>query len=375
MLRIAPVQRPFIALFAGNGYRKLCYEYRAMAATDGNGGRPRATIRDVASAAGVSIATVSRVLNGRRDVAPKTREAVLKAVADHGFAMNRNARALSGGRTGLVGVTVPLVAETYFSVILSGIAEALYEQDMRIVLCPTLHQHEREVNLLDRLMHGTTDGAILTLPEESNKELKALKRQSLPFVVIDPRIPLDETIPAVSAGHATGARDATEHLLSLGHRRIAAITGPPTWMASTERLNGYRAAMAAAGVLPDPKLVVPSDFRIDGGEAAAGTLLDLADPPTAIFGFNDNVAIGALQAARARGLRVPDDLSVAGFDDSEHAALVSPALTTVRQPLAEMGRIAVSLLLRLIENQSVETLRIELATRLIVRDSTAPAPR
>ena len=269
-----------------------------MAATDANG-KPRATIRDVASAAGVSIATVSRVLNGRRDVAPKTREAVMKAVRDVDFATNRNARALSSGRTGLVGVTVPIIAAAYFSVILSGIAEALYEQDMRIVLCPTLHEHDREVTLLDRLMHGTTDGAILTLPEESNKELKALKRQGLPFVVVDPRVPLDDGIPAVSAGHAAGARAATEHLLSLGHHRIAAIIGPPAWMASTARLDGYRAAMAAAGVLPDSKLVVPSSFEIQGGEAAAGPILDLADRPTAIFAFNDNLAIGVLQAARA----------------------------------------------------------------------------
>ena len=344
-----------------------------MAATDAKG-RSRATIRDVASAAGVSIATVSRVLNGRADVAPKTREAVMKAVRDVEFATNRNARALSSGRTGLVGMTVPIIEAAYFSVILSGVAEALYEQDMRIVLCPTLHQHEREVTLLDRLMHGTTDGAVLTLPEESNKELKALKRQGLPFVVVDPRIPLDDGIPAVSAGHATGARAATEHLLSLGHRRIAAITGPPAWMASTERLNGYRSALAAAGVLPDPELVAGINFSIEGGEAAAGPILDLADRPTAVFAFNDNVAIGVLRAAEARGIRVPEDLSIVGFDDSEHAALVTPALTTVRQPLAEMGRMAVSLLLRLLENQSVETLRIELATRLVVRDSTAPAP-
>ena len=344
------------------------------ATTDPHGGKPRATIRDVASAAGVSIATVSRVLNGRRDVAPKTREAVLKAVAEFDFATNRNARALSGGRTGLVGVTVPIVEAAYFSIILSGIAEALYEQDMRIVLCPTLHQHEREVTLLDRLMHGTTDGAVLTLPEETNKELKALKRQGLPFVVVDPRIPLDDGIPAISAGHATGARAATEHLLSLGHRRIAAITGPPAWMASSERLDGFRSALAAAGVLPDSKLIVPSSFAIEGGIAAAGPLLDLADRPTAIFAFNDNLAIGVLQAARTRGLRVPEDLSIVGFDDSEHSAIVSPALTTVRQPLAEMGRMAVSLLMRLLENQSVETLRIELATRLVVRDSTGPPP-
>jgi LacI family transcriptional regulator len=343
-----------------------------MARYEGTTDQARATIREIARAAGVSIATVSRVINGRPDVAPQTREAVLRVVREHGFSTNRNARALSGGRTGLVGVTVPIVEAAYFAVILSGAAEALYEQDMRVVLCPTLHQHEREVTLLDRLMHGTTDGAVLMLPEESNAELKALQRTGYSFVVVDPRVALDEGIPAVSAAHASGARAATEHLLSVGHRRIGAITGPSEWMASTERLNGYRAALAAAGVLPDPVLVVESSFSIESGERAAVALLDLPDPPTAIFGFNDNVAIGALHVARARGIRVPEELSVVGFDDSEEAAIVTPALTTVRQPLAEMGRMAISLLLRLLEHQRVEAMSIELATRLVVRQSTAP---
>ena len=335
-------------------------------------GKSRRTIREVASAAGVSIATVSRVLNGRPDVAPETREAVLRVVRDQGFSMNRSARALSGGKTGLVGVTLPIVQAAYFAFILSGAAEALYEQDMRMMLCPTLHQHEREVNLLDRLMHGTTDGAVLTLPEETNEELKALQRLGYPFVVVDPRVPLDEGIPAISAANASGARAAVAHLLSLGHRRIGAITGPAQWMASTERLNGMRGALAAAGVLPDPALVVESNFSIEDGERAARVLLDRTDRPTAVFAFNDNTAIGALRIARELGLRVPEDLSVVGFDDSEQAAIVTPALTTVRQPLAEMGRMAVSLLLRLIEHQRVEALNVELATRLIVRESTAP---
>jgi LacI family transcriptional regulator len=342
-----------------------------MARQEGNGDHARATIREIARAAGVSIATVSRVINGRPDVAPQTREAVLRVVRERGFSTNRNARALSGGRTGLVGVTVPILEAAYFAVIVSGTAEALYEHDMRIVLCPTLHQHEREVTLLDRLMHGTTDGAVLMLPEESNAELWALRETGYPFVVVDPRVQLDEGIPAVSAANASGARAATEHLLSLGHRRIGAIMGPVDWMASTERLNGYRAALAAAGVLPAPELVVESDFSIDSGVAAARALLDLPERPTAIFGFNDNVAIGALRAAAERGIRVPDELSVVGFDDSEQSALVTPALTTVRQPLAEMGRMAVSLLLRLLDHQRVEAMSIELATRLVVRDSTA----
>jgi LacI family transcriptional regulator len=311
------------------------------------------------------------VINGRPDVSPQTREVVLRVVREHGFSTNRNARALSGGRTGLVGVTLPILEAAYFAVIVSGTAEALYEHDMRIVLCPTLHQHEREVTLLDRLMHGTTDGAILMLPEESNAELRALQETGYPFVVVDPRVQLDQGIPAVSASNASGARAVVEHLLSLGHRRIGAILGPADWMATTERLNGYRSALAAAGVLAARDLVVESDFSIESGEAAAAALLDLPERPTAIFGFNDNVAIGALRAAEARGLTVPDDLSVVGFDDSEQSGLVTPALTTVRQPLAEMGRMAVSLLLRLLDHQRVEAMNIELATRLVVRESTA----
>jgi LacI family transcriptional regulator len=342
-----------------------------MARYDGNGEQTRATIREIARAAGVSIATVSRVINGRPDVAPQTREAVLRVVREHGFSTNRNARALSGGRTGLVGVTLPILEAAYFAVIVSGAAEALYENDMRIVLCPTLHQHEREVTLLDRLMHGTTDGAVLMLPEESNAELRALQDTGYPFVVVDPRVPLDEGIPAVSAANASGARAAVQHLLSLGHRRIGAILGPREWMASTERLNGYGSALAAAGVLPDPELVVESDFSIESGEEAAAALLDLPERPTAVFGFNDNVAIGALRAAEARGLAVPGDVSVVGFDDSEQSGLVTPALTTVRQPLAEMGRMGVSVLLRLLDHQRVEAMSIELATRLVVRESTA----
>ena len=342
-----------------------------MARNSGNGDQSRATIREIARAAGVSIATVSRVINGRPDVSPQTREAVLRVVREHGFSTNRNARALSGGRTGLVGVTLPILEAAYFAVIVSGTAEALYEHDMRIVLCPTLHQHEREVTLLDRLMHGTTDGAVLMLPEESNAELRALQETGYPFVVVDPRVQLYQGIPAVSASNASGARAGVEHLLSLGHRRIGAILGPPDWMATTERLNGYRSALAAAGVLPAPDLVVESDFSIESGEAAAASLLDLPERPTAIFGFNDNVAIGALRAAEARGLTVPDDLSLVGFDDSEQSGLVTPALTTVRQPLAEMGRMAVSLLLRLLDRQRVEAMNIELATRLVVRESTA----
>ena len=199
-----------------------------MARNDGNGDQSRATIREIARAAGVSIATVSRVINGRPDVSPQTREVVLRVVREHGFSTNRNARALSGGRTGLVGVTLPILEAAYFAVIVSGTAEALYEHDMRIVLCPTLHQHEREVTLLDRLMHGTTDGAVLMLPEESNAELRALQETGYPFVVVDPRVQLDQGIPAVSASNASGARAASSTCSRSGTDASARSSALPT---------------------------------------------------------------------------------------------------------------------------------------------------
>jgi LacI family transcriptional regulator len=332
----------------------------------------RHTIREIAAFAGVSTATVSRVVNSSGHVSPETRRNVERVVREYGYSPNRSARGLSAGRTGLVGVTVPLIHPAYFSVIIAGVTEALYEQDMRIVLCPTLHEHDREVSLLERLMHGTTDCALLVLPEESSSELHTLMRHGFRFVVVDPRMRIDELVPTVSAAHSAGANQATTHLLELGHRRIAAITGPEGWMATDERLRGHRAALASAGVMPDPSLVVESNFEVEGGRAAGAQLLDLAEPPSAIFAFNDQLAIGAMQAALERGMRVPEELSIVGFDNTAEAEIVTPRLTTVHQPLAEIGRMGVSLLTRLLENQRLEALHVELQTKLVKRGSTAP---
>jgi len=340
--------------------------------TDIENGQGRLTIRDIADLAGVSTATVSRVINGHSEVSERTRDAVMSVVREHGYSTNRSARGLSAGRTGLVGVTLPVVHHSYFAEILAGAAEALYAHDMRTVICPTQHQHDREVSLLERLMQGTTDGAILILPEESSEELAALHDHGYRFVIVDPQRRTDERVPTVSAAHSSGASEAVEHLLGLGHRRIAAITGPKGWLATEDRLRGYRGALAAAGVMPDPRLEIASDFLIDGGFKAGCQLLDLPEPPTAIFAFNDPLAIGVLRAARQRGISVPEQLAVVGFDDTFEAAIVTPALTTVRQPLAEMGRMAVSLLIRLLQNERVEALHVELATKLEVRESTAP---
>jgi LacI family transcriptional regulator len=278
-------------------------------------------------------------------------------------------------RTGLVGALVPVVHGLYFSAILSGVAEAVYEHELGLVLWPTRHTEAGEASLLHRLVHGATDGALIVLREQSSDQLLRLLDDSSPFVVVDPLLSLDGRIPCVSAAHRPGADQAMQHLLGLGHRRIAAITGPPGWVATEERRSGYRAALAGAGVERDPDLEVEARFEIEPGALAAGNLLELRDPPTAIFAFNDSIAVGAMRAARERGLRVPQDLSIVGFDDIKYATVVSPRLTTVRQPLAEMGRTAVGLLLRLLEPRRSGPLQIELPTRLVVRGSTGPPPR
>jgi LacI family transcriptional regulator len=351
----------------GNCFRK-CFNAGVKVSKPEGRRQERVTIRDVAELAGVSIATVSRVINGHADVSSETRETVQRVIRERGYQAGVRPRS---ARTGLIGVMVPLIHPGYFAEILSGASEALYEHDLRVVLCPTRHSHARELSLIDRLAAGEADGAVVVLPEESSEEFEALAGHGFPFVIVDPRTEVAPGIPVVCAAHSSGATQATRHLLELGHRRIGVVGGPEGWVATQERLRGYQAALAGSGVLPDPALVQYSNFRIDGGHEAAARLLDLPDPPTAIFTFNDSMAIGALRAVSARGLRVPADVSVVGFDDTIEAAIALPALTTVRQPLAELGRTAVSLLLRQIENRRLEPLRVELETRLVPRDSTA----
>lgn len=334
----------------------------------------RTVIRDIAAAAGVSVATVSRVLNGRADVSPSTRAAVLQEIRERGYVPRRTARALAGGRTGLIGLTVPFVLGDYFAQIMDGAVEALYERDARVVVCPTHHEAQREVSLLERLMHGTTDGGLLILPSESPAELAALRKQGYPFVVIGPRVTCDEGIPVVDCSNWAGGRMATEHLVALGHERIAAMTGPRDWCASVDRVAGYHSALLAAGLTIDPDLVIESDFTVDGGYEDGRRLLARAERPSAIFAFNDNMATGLLRAAREQGLAVPADLSVVGYDDVELARVAVPALTTVRQPLQEMGRVAATLLYRLLDGMPLDATRMELSTRLIVRSSTGPPP-
>lgn len=330
----------------------------------------RGTVRDIAAETGVSIATVSRVLNDHVNVAPRTRELVLQAVA------RRRAGPLPEPvppPTGAVYVRCPYLLTDYFGVIVSSVAETLELHGRQLVL--NAGEAAQRLSVLPGLPDRPgIDAAIVVLPRESDEELVALRATGFPFVVIDPRTPLPRHIAAVSAAHFAGARSVTAHLVGLGHRRVGVIGGPVGWLATDARLSGHRAALAEAGVLPTGELLRNAEATTRDGHRAAGELLDLPVRPTALVGFNDKIAVGALQAAYERGLRVPEDLSVTGFDDLDLSHATRPTLTTVRQPLQEMGRLAVMLLMRLLARHELEALHIELATDLVVRGSTGPVP-
>ncbi|GAA0583790.1 LacI family DNA-binding transcriptional regulator [Kribbella sandramycini] len=324
--------------------------------------QPRATLRDIAAETGVSIATVSRVLNDSVNVAPRTRDLVLQAVA------RRNT---PGAAAGAVYVRCPYLLTDYFGLIVSSIAETLALHGRRLILDAGESAQESDV-LTGLSNQPDVDGAILILPPERARELKALSRSGFPFVVVDPREILPPDLAAVSAAHASAAHAVVAHLTALGHRDIAVIAGPEEWLATDARMVGHRAALAAAGSLLPPERIRYTHPTIDDGREAAAELLDAATLPTAIVCFNDKVAVGTYHAARARGLAIPADLSITGFDDIDLSAALDPPLTTVRQPLQEMGRIAVTQLMRFLDGHRPEALHLELATQLVIRASTAP---
>jgi LacI family transcriptional regulator len=332
----------------------------------------RSTIADIAAKAGVSVPTVSRVLHHRPDVAPGTRRRVEQIIEECGFTRSRERSALRKVSSGIVDMVVPDLTNLYSVEIMRGVEEVLERTELRLALSVTNESPLLEQRWLTKVLSGATDGAILVLALGQSKHLDLLRNNQIPFVVVDHRGDLDVDIPSVGATNWLGGRTATEYLLSLGHRRVAMITGPSSHQCSRDRIAGYRAALEDAGLPVDPMLIRPGGFSQTSGYEQTCTLLDFTDPPTAIFAGSDAQAMGVYSALHARGLAVPTDMSVVGFDDVAIASLVTPALTTVRQPLTEMGRTATRMLLRHISEEPLDSMRVELTTNLVVRDSCAP---
>jgi LacI family transcriptional regulator len=329
------------------------------------------TIVDVARESGVSYSTVSRVLNNYEYVKPATREKVLQAAQRLGYVPNQQARSLAGGRSNLIGVLVPGLDNGYIIEIVRGIDEELAQAGYNLILYTT-HRHEgREAEYISGIVNGAADGLLLVVPMISATYLEVLHQRNFPCVLIDQSDPAAQNT-CVYASNVEGAYAATRHLIELGHRRIGFITGLMGLQSAVDRLQGYTNALNDHGIARDDRLIVHGNFMESGGRGAANTLLDLDPPPTAIFASNDLSAFGAIAAIRERGLRVPEDISVVGFDDLPQARMSYPRLTTVHQPIEEMGRIAVRMLLQQIETPDSAPTRVMVETHLILRDSSAP---
>ncbi|MCB0199231.1 MAG: LacI family DNA-binding transcriptional regulator [Caldilineae bacterium] len=329
----------------------------------------KVTIIDVAREAGVSYATVSRVLNDEPYVKPETRERVTATLQRMGYVANRQARSLRTGRSQMIGLLVRDLGTGYIGQIISGVDAEIAETDFEMLLFTTHHQ-AREPEYVATFVGGMADGLLLILPHNVDPYTGLLNQRRYPHVFVDYKG--SDKGPAVGADNYGGAIMAIDYLVSLGHRRIGFITGALDLTSGVDRLTGYRQAAANHGLDDDPALVAEGDYHQPSGHAAAQALLSLPHRPTAIFAANDAMAFGAMEAIREAGLRIPDDMSVMGFDDTPQAAGVSPALTTIRQPLEEMGRQAVQMLLTYIEDPERPFEYRELATDLVVRDSCAP---
>ncbi len=326
----------------------------------------RITAAQIAEKCGVSISTVSKVLNGRRDVSEATRRRVEETILEHGYQPRGNREGTS--------LLLDLVFDQYESewageILRSGAAAAQGE-GLAVVLTSLTEGDERRHWIADLRARGSR-GCILLLPRLGARLRAELRTLDVPFVVVDPRGEPDPEVMTVGATNWSGGLAATRHLLELGHRRIAVIGGHPDLLCSRARVDGHRAALETANIPVDPKLVRWSDFDVAAGFAQADELLARSDRPSAIFACSDTQALGVLEAARRHHLRVPHDLSVVGFDDLPISRWTSPPLTTVHQPLEDMIRTAVRLVLSPGAAEGAHH-GVELATSLVVRESTAP---
>jgi LacI family transcriptional regulator len=328
----------------------------------------RITITAIAQEAGVSVPTVSRVLNGRNDVAPQTRERVEELLRRHGY-RRRATRPRAGAS--LVDLVFNDLDSPWAVEIIRGVEDVAHAAGVGTVVSAIHRRSTSTRQWLQNLRTRATDGVILVSSDLAPPVHAELRRLNVPMVLVDPAGVPSLDIPTIGATNWAGGLRATEHLLSLGHRRIGFIAGPPRLLCSRARLDGCRAAMEAAGLPLLEELIAPGDFYHESGFSGAARLLDLPEPPTAIFASSDQMAFGVYEAVRRRGLRVTDDVSVVGFDDLPEARWASPPLTTIRQPLAEMGVLAARTVLRLAQGEPVETPRVELSTDLVLRDSTA----
>ncbi|NDR59331.1 substrate-binding domain-containing protein [Aliiruegeria sabulilitoris] len=327
-----------------------------------------ASIKDVAKTAGVSVSTVSHVVNKTRYVAPHTRAAVEKAVAEHAYQPSFLARALKSKRTRTLGMLVTSSTNPFFAEIISGVEEGCFQAGYSLILCNSGDQPGRQLTYLQTLMQKRIDAlVVMTVNRDEDFQAELDRLSSLPRAMLD-----SEPMPNVCAigdDSIRGGKLAGEALVAHGHSRIGCLTGPINHARSADRLDGFSQALDAAGLSLDPELVITGDLSARGGHEAMTQMLERTSPPTAVFAFNDLMAMGAYRAIAERGLRIPEDISVIGYDDVEIASYLYPALTTIRQPGFGLGLEAAELLIGHLERGDELPALIRKPPELINRDS------
>ncbi|MET8805369.1 substrate-binding domain-containing protein [Streptomyces sp. NPDC004546] len=333
------------------------------------------TLAVVAREAGVSVPTASKVVNGREDVAPETRRRVTEALDRLGYV--RRPRFDAARTPGLIDLVLHSLESSWSGAVLHGVEAAAYEAGLEVVVSagPARPRADRpERDWLDKLTARGSSGVLFNLAELSPSQYAWLDHHRIPYVLIDPAHEPPAGVVSVGAANWQGGVGATEHLLELGHRRIAVIAGHRHTMAGGARVAGYRSALASAGLPYRAEYVRHAGVDETAARRCMHRLLDLPEPPTAVFVCSDRLALGVYEALTERELRVPDGMSVVGFDDLPEARWATPGLTTVRQPLGEMAATALRLLVRMMQGEHPEGTRTELSTRLVSRASTAAPP-
>lgn len=334
-------------------------------------GRP--TIAMIAREVGVSVPTVSKVLNGRVDVAPATRARVEEVLARHRY--RKPTSAAAAGRAGRLVELVIHEANTVWAVeLIQGVEIVASAARVGLVLSELGGVHRPRQEWIDDVMARRPLGVVLVLSSLDSRQREQLRSRSIPFVVVDTQGEPSPGVHSVGSNNWNGGLIATRHLTELGHRRIGVISGPRDLLCSRARVDGYRSALDEAGISLDPALVRWGNFRPDAGYEHGRALLELPERPTAIFAGSDLQALGVVRAAQERGLRIPEDLSLVGYDNLPITQWLNPPLTTVNQPLREMAAHAARLVLELAEGRVPPSTHVELGTELVVRTSTGPAP-
>lgn len=336
---------------------------------------PALGIKDIAALANVSPATVSRVLNSPELISTKTLARVQKVIDEQGYIPNRMGTSLRTKKSGNIVAVIPHITKPVNAGIIKAIEQEAQKLGYSVLLGDTQGLRERELYYGSLVRHGQADGILLfgsNLPFTLNKE-QSVESQLPPMVNANEMVP-NANINKIFIDNEAAAVEAMQHLFSLGHTRIAAIVGPPDVPSSQERLSGYKKALAMQGIEFDENLIIQGDYTLQSGVDTAKVVLGLKERPTAIFAFSDEMAIGILRVLYDNGFVVPDDISVIGFDDISYAEFIRPSLTTIHQPLNQIGEACANLLIKQIKTPDLEPERILLDYSLVVRESTGPAP-